>query len=192
MLALAQRVEALEANPPMVSTFEASDIGALATRRLFLVTSEMKDLGLTAWQAATVTLASEGHTNLQAADNLEIDMDEFHHFRNGALRTLGVTNMSVAVDIAIKKDIIPIEVHHDLRVLKRLRGHDARMLRFFARGGTLEHLQKANRKPSHPMKYYVRYEKELFEKVGAWTRPHAVRRGHELGIMKAPRPRRNG
>lgn len=191
MPSLAQRVEELEARRPIVAPCDASAIGELATRKLFLLTPEIRDTGLSAWQAAVVTLASEGQTNRQAADDLEIHMDEFHYFRNGALRVLGTTNMAVGVDIAIRKEVVPITVNSDANVLGGLTDHDKNTLRFFARGGTLEHLQNAYRISSgRPLEYYRDYEKELFRKLGAWTRPHAVRRGHELDIMQSERSKR--
>lgn len=188
MPSLAQRVEELETQRPRVAPCDASAIGELATRKLFLVTPEIRDTGLSAWQAAVVTLASEGQTNRQAADDLEIHMDEFHYFRNGALRVLGTTNMAVGVDIAVRKEVIPITVNPDADTLSNLTDHDKNTLRFFARGGTIEHLERAYRISSgRPLEYYLGYEKELFRKLGAWTRPHAIRRGHELDIMQSER-----
>lgn len=191
MPSLARRVEELEARRPIVAPCDASAIGELATRKLFVVTPEIRETGLSAWQAAVVTLASEGQTNRQAADDLEIHMDEFHYFRNGALRVLGTSNMAVGVDIAIRKEVVPITVNPDADVLGGLTDHDKNTLRFFARGGTLEHLQNAYRISSgRPLEYYRDYEKELLCKLGAWTRPHAIRRGHELDIMRSERSKR--
>lgn len=191
MPSLIQRVEELEARRPIVAPCDISAIGELATRKLFLLTPEMRDTGLSAWQAAIVTLASEGQTNRQAADDLEVHMDEFHYFRNGALRVLGTTNMAVGVDIAARKEVIPITVNRHADVLSKLTDHDKNTLRFFARGGTLEHLERAYRISSgRPLEYYRDYEKELFCKLGAWTRPHAIRRGHELDIIQSGRSKR--
>ncbi len=135
-------------------------------------------------EIAVLSLISEGNTAVQVARKLgpEFDMgkSDVNAHRDSAMEKLGTRSIALGVHRAIKGGMISVEVKPDREVITRLRKHDAYMLNRYARGFSNHNFAKSS---GTPVRSLETYHDRLLERVGAWSRPHAVRRGHELGII---------
>jgi DNA-binding NarL/FixJ family response regulator len=136
--------------------------------------------GVTLDEADVLTSISQGHTGLQVARHLDRDKSVVDALRGEAMEKLGTRSIAQATHRAIQSRIIPVEVEPDPEAQLRLHQADAWVLRLYARGIS-NHRIAATQK--QPVRAVETYHDRLLERLGAWSRPHAIRRGHELGLL---------
>lgn len=152
-----------------------------AGAHLELVSPEAYTSGLTSDETAVLSLISEGNTTAQMARRLTMERGEVEDHRDSAMGKYGTRSRTVAVSQAIREGAIPIEVTPDSTVAAGLSRLDRRMLGLYAKGVSNHQLAKQY---GMNLKTIEAYHDGLLEKVGAWSRPHAIRRTYELGILK--------
>lgn len=164
------------------SAAQPAEIGALAARpHLQLITPEAPLQQINSQGAALLGLVSQGYTWNQASRRLDASTYNVRSTKHQIMEAFGTTNMSVIVDRSIRSGLIPVAPDDDpSAVTSRLSLTDVKVLRFLARGGSTKQLRENS---NLPPKRLETYHSQLLEKLGAWSRPHAIRRGHELGIL---------
>ncbi|HVX57094.1 MAG TPA: hypothetical protein VHA37_05155, partial [Candidatus Saccharimonadales bacterium] len=141
--------------------------------------------GFDVHEVAVLSLISRGNTAVQVARLLGPEFDlgrsDVYEYRDSAMDKLGTKSVAQAVHRAIKRDIVPVEVQPEETVLAGLRDHDSYTLHQYARGLSNQQLAHAS---GQPLGALEAYHDRLLYRLGAWSRPHAIRRGHELGILR--------
>jgi hypothetical protein len=137
-------------------------------------------------EVAVLSLLSEGNTAVQVArqmnEKFDIDMTKsaVEGYRADALEQFGTGSIALATHRAIKREVILVEVNPDEDVLAGLHKPDRHMIGLYARGVSNHRLAQTTKQP---VKSVEAYHDRLLERTGAWSRPHLVRRGHELGLL---------
>lgn len=136
-------------------------------------------------EVSVLSLLSMGHTAAQVGRLLGpefgMDRDDVNTYRGSVMYKLGTASVAQAVHRGIKRDIIPIEVEPDQEILDGLRDHDRHTLRLYARGTSNQQLAHES---GQPLGALEAYHDRLLYRLRAWSRPHAIRRGHELDILR--------
>lgn len=102
--------------------------------------------------------------------------------RYGNLQSrFGVPTVSAVVHQAIEQQMIEVETEENPEILEALARMDFFAIRCMARGITEQSLAP---KLDRPEDEVFRSFNRAVTNVGARSRPHAVRRGHELGILR--------
>lgn len=137
-------------------------------------------------EVAVLSLISEGNTAVQVArqmnERFNIDMGKsaVEGYRADVMEQFGTKSLALATHRAIKREVILVEVKPDDEILAGLHKPDKKMLGLYARGFSNHRLAGAT---EQPVRSVEAYHDRLLKRIGAWSRPHAVRRGHELGIL---------
>jgi DNA-binding NarL/FixJ family response regulator len=152
----------------------------LATAPLEAVSDPELPFGVTPNEAAVLITISEGHTGVQVARQLEIEKGEADILRFDAMEKLGTRSIAQATHRAIQARIIPIETVPNSEIIAGLHQADTWILRLYARGISNHRIDAAQKQPVRALEVY---HDRLLGRLGAWSRPHAVRRGHELGLL---------
>lgn len=160
----------------------ARDGGRLAVSSHLQLAVPEADLpaGFIVEEAVVLSVISEGHTMNQAARHLYMDKDEVKAHRGSAMAKFGTRSIAYAVHKAVRCGLVLIEAAPDSGIIDGLYGTDERMLNLYARGFSNHHFARTSGKP---VKLLEEYHDGLLERLGVWSRPHAVRRGHELEII---------
>lgn len=150
-------------------------------RHLHLVEPESYTTTLTSDEAAVMSLISEGNTLGQVGKKLGIGREEVLDHRGMAMSKYGAAGVTAGVNRAILDGEIAVEVKPDPETAARLSSLDKRMLTLYAKGlsnGWMAGQYGIDRRAVED------YHDGLLERVGAWNRPHAIRRMHELGLWQ--------
>ncbi len=137
--------------------------------------------GVTLDEAEVLAAVSQGHTGLQVARHLDRDKSEVDALRGTAMEKLETRSIAQATHRAIQSRIVPVEVEPDAEPRLRLRQADAWVLRLYARGISNHRIAEMQKQPVRAVE---EYHDRLLSRLGAWSRPHAVRRGHELALLR--------
>lgn len=142
-------------------------------------TGENKEkLGLTEQEERLVILASQGGTVEEVAPIMEMTPDEIGDLRDGVIDKLSVVNMAAAVNVCIRRQVIPIEVSpRQMNLTER----EIKVLALINKGASSSQIASAlNKKSDSSMK---NISKKLFRKLGANGRTNSVRRAYETGVF---------
>lgn len=104
---------------------------------------------------------------------------EIKDARHSAMKKFNTGSAAVLVDRSIRLGLMPIEIEPDEEVLARVTGLDQKMLRLYALGISNHRIAKEG---GVGLKAVETYHDGLLKRMGAWSRPHAIRRVYELGI----------
>lgn len=130
---------------------------------------------------AVLSLISRGGTENQIARDLEVSKQGIRYAK-GTLRSLfGTPSLAAVVHRAIQQAYLPIEIAPNPTVVDQLAPADPSVLAFYALGGSNRQIA---RKTNQCLPAIEQYHDRLLKRIGAWSRPHAIRRAHELGILK--------
>jgi DNA-binding NarL/FixJ family response regulator len=178
---MSEATAAILERPGPISPVEDGGRIAVASH-LRVVTGPEPELpfGVTTDEAAVLTTISEGHTGLQVARQLEIDKSQVDTLRGEAMEKLGTRSIAQATHRAIQARIIPVEVVPDAETIAELHPADAWVLRLYARGISNHRIAEGQKQPVRTLEVY---HDRLLRRLGAWSRPHAIRRGHELDLL---------
>lgn len=157
-------------------------VGNVATNgHLRLVRSETLAPSFEPLEIDVIAGISEGQTLTQTARQLEdYSPAEIKDARYSAMKKLNTNSTAVLVDRSIRLGLIPIEVEPDEEILARVTGLDRKMLKLYALGVSNHRIAK---KGGVGLKTVETYHDGLLERVGAWSRAHAIRRTYEFGIF---------
>ncbi|HEX5744388.1 MAG TPA: hypothetical protein VFX84_02980 [Candidatus Saccharimonadales bacterium] len=176
-VALATAEPATVPNEPAVV-----DGGRVAvSRHLALVEPEAYSSGLVGEEISVLSHISQGNTLGQVAEELGVGKDEVIYWRGNAMSKYRSGSVTATVNEALRDGSIPVEVSPDPETAARLTPLDKRVLELYAKGVTNHDLAGQIGKP---VKVVERYHDGLLERIGAWKRPHAMRRMYELGIWQ--------
>lgn len=135
---------------------------------------------LTLRQLVMTGVLSQGSTLTQAGKELRMTKKEAHREKESIQSQIRVPNMAAVVHLAVASQVIRIKEDRAFDSYGDIDDFDVFTLGLYAEGVSNDKLSEAiDRTP----KWCMGYEKELFKKVGAWTRPHAIRRGYEIGLL---------
>ena len=137
-------------------------------------------------EVAVLSLISQGNTAVQTARqmdekfNIDIGKSAVEGYRADVMEMFRTGSISLAVHRAIKRGILFVETKPDNEILDGLSKTSRQMLSLYARGVSNHSLAATTKQPVRSVEAY---HDRLLKRVGAWSRPHGVRRGHELGIL---------
>lgn len=171
-----------QAPPP-----DPSAIGGVAARRhLHLVEGQGPRVEFEPWEIRVFDLLSQGNTLNQIARQMDYMRSTVRAAEESAMEKAGTHSKTVLVDRFINLGLIPVEVEPDQDVLADITDLDRRMIGLYARGVTNHTIAKHGKAELDQVESY---HDGLLERLGAWSRPHAIRRSYELGIREvSPRP----
>lgn len=151
-------------------------------RHLHLVESEILEPYLSIEQQEVMELVSLGTSQGQIAEELGLLRGEVESIQQEAATQLGVENTTkpAAIHQAIVVGEIEVTLNPDEEVLSDITELDKHVLRFYALGGTPSEFLGEGGIDS---RLFRKYDAKFLKKFGARTRQHAIRRGHELGIL---------
>lgn len=174
------RQEVIAITPP---EHFVADVGAMAVQTVVPV-EQPPTYNMTPRQLVMLGLLSHGNTLTQAAERVHVTRKQAHREKENIQKTFSASNMASVVHLAISAGLLHIDKTSDVERTDALSNFDAATLNLYSQGVSNDQIAGAVQK--NP-KVIMRHEKALFEKLGAWTRPHAVRRGHELGVLAVKR-----
>ncbi len=152
----------------------------LATTPMPIVATDNFNKELTPQLTDAIFHISTGQTGPQIARHLKIENDDVTEIKHRLGRIFRTPSLPAVVSLAINSEFIPIEIAAEENILKQLNNTDYFILRHLASGGTSGQLCRLANRNNKTINAYI---EALLPKVGAWNRPHAVRRGYELGIL---------
>lgn len=177
-------------DPTMAGHHRPATVGGLAARaELRLMHSETLAAAFDPIEIDVVSAISEGQTMAQTTRQLVDYLPaDIKNAKTSAMQKLKTNSTAVLVDRSIRLGLVPIEVKPDEEALARVTDLDRRMLGLYARGVSNHRIAKDGKLD---LRSVETYHDGLLERVGAWSRAHAIRRSYELGIREVkPLPRR--
>jgi len=135
---------------------------------------------LTPFEEYLLRVTSLGNTVRQVARRMEVDPKLVHSVREIVPVKLGVPNLAAAVDYGFQNGILLASPQPNSNVNRSLTLLDTIQLGYWARGlGDAAIAAKVGRQ----IPTITSNGNGLLEKIGAWNRPHAIRRGYRLGLF---------
>lgn len=135
---------------------------------------------LDSFQQQVINLISLGQTTAQIARQLDTAKPTITQSHKDILDIYQTKSASVAVRKAIEDGSISVELSTDSAAAKEVPDLDKKLLRYYANGGSNANLVKRN---GIKMRKIEALHDQFLCRMQAWSRPHAVRRGFELGIL---------
>lgn len=155
------------------------DIGAMAMQTVAPV-EQPPTYDMTPRQLVMLGLLSQGNTLAQTATRVHVTRKQAHREKENIQKVFSAPNMASVVHLAISAGLLRVNDTPDVGRTDALSDFDVASLSLYSQGVSIDQIAGAVQKSP---KVLMKHEKTLFEKLGAWTRPHAVRRGHELGVL---------
>jgi DNA-binding NarL/FixJ family response regulator len=128
-------------------------------------------------QLFLVKAASLGIHIALIAHHSALSEDRLSAAYQAAKRAAGARTVSAAVEFCIQEKSLPLQQSFDER--QALNGYESRVLSLVRAGADLRQLAHEMGTDSGGLPHYLR---SSLLKIGAHSRPHAIRRLHELGI----------
>jgi hypothetical protein len=168
--------ETLATHPERYAPAEipVSQLGALAAEQGLA----RPEISFSPLQAGVIDGLSKGNTARQTAAQLAVPLGSVKEAKKDFAGLF--PSLSAGVDYAIARGAISFEKKPDPELTARLSALDLGFLQAFAGGGITPYAEGVS---SGRHKDARSFEKQLLKKIRAWSRPHAVRRGYELGIF---------
>lgn len=182
MATLAEQSELEVVKTAVLPEHFAGDIGNMAIDGVVSDEQAVSRPELTLRQAVMIASVSRGDTLNQAAAKTRLTRKQAHREKEAIQRAFSAPNMASVVHLAVSSQVLKVEQSVDLAIVDGLNDFDVTTLGLYARGVSIDRI--AGWVECSP-KVIMSHEKDLFKKLGAWSRPHAVRRGHELGVLFA-------
>lgn len=173
---LAERLQQAFPDPDL-----AGGLGKAAlNNHLELVRPEILPV-LTPFQTQIVRVSSLGITVNQVAEILEVHPKVIHEKREVIPKKLGAKNMAQAVNMQIENGDLKFRRKAQPKIAETLNVRDRLYMNLIAQGWTDAEI--ANRFEQSPREIN-RYNQGLFKRAKAWNRPHLVRRGWEMNLIR--------
>lgn len=162
---------------------EASYIGNAALRGGVILGPHEADMSMTLSEShiRAITLISMGNTMAQVGRGIGCDLRDARKLRNDVMNFFFTKSITAATNKSIVSGLIPVEVNPEPEVALHISGWDRKTLRLYARGVSNRQIAMAGNKD---ISVIEGYHDRLLKRIGAWSRPHAIRRAYELGIMQ--------
>ena len=155
----------------------AASIGSIAVENTRL-TEETPPLSLSQLQIDVLSLTSKGQTAKQIGRQLKISSRGVKDVKKNLSDKL--PSLAAGVNQAIQDGLINVEHKPDLELTSQLTALDIGILQAYSFGGSTAEVTEIS---GSDYKTVNEHESDLFKKIKAWSRPHAVRRAYELGIF---------
>lgn len=183
---------AYEAAPRPRLALVAEDDTAHASGHLASIYPETIPPGLSPTEIDVLGSISHGNTTVQVARELDMAKAEVDESRDALMAKFATRSIAVATDQSIRRGILAIEVRPEIAVIEGLTKADPAMLRLYAHGVSNHRIAAGiniqdptgEAPPRVSVRSVEAYHDRLLKRLGAWSRAHAVRRGHELGILR--------
>jgi DNA-binding NarL/FixJ family response regulator len=151
------------------------------SEELLLVETELPESPLLPHQQEALEFISMGHTVKQTTRHSKGSKGYMNKVLEEVQTVLGVPNEAAAVNQGIQDGWLHVDSLPDPVVLENVGNTDRKVLQLYAAGGNNMHIAKSS---NQNVRAVNKYEQDLFKKIKAWSRPHAVRRAYELGILE--------
>jgi DNA-binding CsgD family transcriptional regulator len=151
---------------------------------LVLVETARSESPLLPYQQEALEFISMGHTNNQVRRHSRGSKPYMNKVLEEVQTVLGVPNEAAAVNQGIQNGWLHVDKLPDPTILDSVGTTDRETLQLYATGGNNMHIATAS---NQSVRAVNKYEQDLFKKIKAWSRPHAVRRAYELGILERER-----
>lgn len=136
---------------------------------------------LTPFQTEVIDLVSRGNTLAQVARQAGSTRESVKSARRHAMNEFDTNSIAVVVDRSISFGIISVETNTSDPARRNITGIDEKMINIYAKGFSNKRIAEAT---ATPLQDVESYHDKLLEKIKAWSRPHAIRRAYEIGILK--------
>jgi phosphoadenosine phosphosulfate reductase len=127
-----------------------------------------------------LTLLSQGNRARGVATRLGIELKTVEEAKRSIPEKLGTTNIASATAKAINDKIIQVKDISDTEITDEISPLEIGILQAYSEGGSEKEISSILGAGFGEAR---KVEKDFFRKIGVRARPHAVRRGYELGIL---------